>query len=464
MKAKSKWLAIFLVLGLVLAACSPSGDDGEASTTAGETPDTTAAPTDTTAPETTDTTGGGGDPAVDVGVDLEAGTITVGLLSDLTGPFSSLVQVIVAGQEAYWADVNANGGIGGLSVELETVDTAYDPPTHVQRYEELKDSVVAFGHSTGSPHTVAIVPQLVEDNILAIPLTWYSGWTDPAFNSNLMHHGAPYCIESMNVISYIKEQTKPDATTIAIAGVPGDYGLDSTEGAKMVAEELGLEVVYDGSGAVIPGDDTSYATVASAIVAANPDIVWLTATPGAWGPIFGQALAAGFQTATWSGAGPSYNPAFLAPDSAIRDAVAAMTVWGAYYSVWGDDSPGVTHAKELVADVLPQPISAVMEGFVEARIMHAALEAAYAAGDMTQAGVLAAAKSLEEVDFEGLAPNETYVGTPDEQLQRATNIWTVDLAGFDSGENGGETIVSKEYVSDLAGSFEFTGACYVLEG
>jgi ABC-type branched-subunit amino acid transport system substrate-binding protein len=411
--------------------------------------------------------------ATDVGVDLEAGTITVGLLSDLTGPFSSLVQVIVAGHEAYWADVNANGGIGGLSVEIEALDTKYDPPTHVQVYEELKDQVVAFGHSTGSPHTVAIVPQLEEDGILAIPLTWYSGWTDPNYNANLLHHGAPYCVESMNVISYIAEELG-DATTIAIASIPGDYGLDSMEGAKLAAEGLGLEVVYDGSGAVIPGDDTSYATVASAIVGAAPDIVYLTATPGAYGPIFGQALAAGFTTAAWSGAGPSYNPAFIAPDSQIRDAIAAMTTWGSYYSVWSDDAPGVEAAKQLLLDgglVVPgdptkPPISAYLEGFVEAKIMHAALQAAYDAGDMTQAGVLAAAKTLENVTLDGLGPDETFVGTPDEQLQRATNIWKVDLAGFEAGiadgSSAGETIVESGYVSDLAANFEFTQACFAL--
>ncbi len=79
------------------------------------------------------------EPTVDVGVDLEAQTITIGMLSDLTGPFGPLVSAIVAGHEAYWANVNANGGINGLTVELETVDTTYDVPTHVQFYEELKE-------------------------------------------------------------------------------------------------------------------------------------------------------------------------------------------------------------------------------------------------------------------------------------------------------------------------------------
>ena len=464
MRIKSKWLVILLAMGLVLTACSPGGESEETTTTGGGTTDTTEGPTDTTEP--TDTTGAGADIATDIGVDLEAGTITIGLLSDLSGQFSSLVQLIVAAHEIYWEDVNANGGINGLEVEVVALDTEYLSDVHVQRYEELKDEVVAFGHSTGSPQTVAIIPQLEADGILAIPLTWYSGWTDPAYNNNLMHHGAPYCVESMNVLSYISEQLGEEATRLAIASVPGDYGLDSMEGAKLAADALGLEIVYDGSGQILPGDEAAFTAVAQGIVGADPDIVYMTSSPLQWGPIFGQALAAGFTTAHWSGAGPSYNPAFIAPDSAIRDAVAAMTTWGSYYSFWSDDSPGVTAAKDLLtaSGRVDRPVSAYLEGFVEARMMHGVLEEAYAAGDMTQAGVLAAGKSLESVSFDGIAPDETYVGTPDEQLQRATNMWRVDLAGLDDGTHAGEVAVEPGYVSDAAAAFEFSEACYQLEG
>jgi ABC-type branched-subunit amino acid transport system substrate-binding protein len=467
MRIKSKWLVVLLAMGLVLAACSPA--ETESTTTTPGEPATTA--------DTGGTTTTGEMPmeiATDVGVDLEAGTITVGLLSDLSGPFSSLVNVIVAGHNIYWADVNANGGVGGLEVIVEAVDTEYLADVHVQRYEELKDEVVAFGHSTGSPQTVAIVPQLETDGILAIPLTWYSGWADPTYNNNLLHHGANYCLESMNVISFIKEELGDDATTIALASIPGDYGLDSMAGAVIAAEELGLEVVYDGSGQIIPGDEASYTAVTQAIVGANPDIVYMTATPGAWGPIFGGALQAGFTTAHWSGAGPSYNPAFIAPDSAIGEAVAAMTTFGTYYSVWSEETPGVTEARELIlaaGNVVPgdptkPPVSAYLEGFVEARIMHAALQAAYDAGDMTQAGVLAAAKSLENVAFDGLAPDVSYVGTPDEQVQRSTTIWRADpaalVAGIGDGSSAGEVVVEANYTSDIAAAFEFTEACYQL--
>ncbi len=456
MRIKSRWLAILLVMGVVLAACGDGA--AETTTTAGEGAATTAeeSETPTTAGEEP------ADIATDVGVDLEAGTITVGLLSDLTGPFSSLVQVIVTGHEVYWENVNANGGINGLQVELAVEDTAYVVDNHVQKYEELKDQVVAFGHSTGSPHTVAINSQLQADGILAIPLTWYSGWSDTALNSNLMHHGAPYCIEAMNVIGYLKSQMA-DISTISIASMGGDYGLDSHAGAVAAAEALGLEVVYDGEGEINVADESTLAAVADEIVQAGADVTWVTTTPTAWSSIFGQALAAGYQ-GVWSGAAPSYNPAFIAPDSVIKDAVAAQTFWASYYAPWGHESPGTDEARQLLMDSgrVDRPITAYMEGFVEARIMHAALEAAYDAGDLTQAGVLAAAKSLENVSFDGLAPDETYVGTSDEQVQRAMFIWKPDPEALASGEHAGEEILETGYTSDIAAAYEFNEACFQL--
>jgi ABC-type branched-subunit amino acid transport system substrate-binding protein len=463
MKAKSKWLAIFLVLGLILAACGDGGGEDETTTTEAPATDTTEPMTDTTEPMTDTTTGDAGDIATDVGVDLDAGTIRVGLLSDLTGIFSPLVQVIVAGHEVYWDNVNAAGGINGLQVELVPVDTVYEVPNHVQRYEELKDNVVAFGHSTGSPHTVAINPQLQADGILAIPLTWYSGWSDPEINSNLMHHGINYCLEAMNLIGYLKDQMGDDLQTIAIATFPGDYGLDGAHGAVEAAAAAGLEVVYDGSGVVIPGDESTETEAANAIVESGADMVYAVTNPTAFASIFGQAIAQGYE-GVWTGANPSFNPALL--ESPIAEALAASSVWSAYTNVWTSDAPGVTEAKELVeaAGVLPRPTSAVFEGFVEAQILHAALEAAYDAGDMTQAGVLNAAKALEDVNFNGLAPNETYVGEPGDQVQRTSVIFEPDLEGFLAGETAGESVLEENYTSDIAANYDFTGACFVLEG
>jgi ABC-type branched-subunit amino acid transport system substrate-binding protein len=462
MKVHRRWLSWLMVLALVIAACGGDESGGEAE----ETTTTTAAPA-TTAGDgdggTTDTTGP--EPmeiATDVGVDLEAGTITIGLLSDLSGGFAALVTPIVSGHQIYWDEVNANGGINGLMVELEVRDTGYVVDTHVQLYAELKDQVVAFGHSTGSPHTVAIAPDLQADGILAIPLTWYSGWTDPAINSNLIPHGSPYCVEAQNVIEWLKIQN-PDIGTMAIIGLPGDYGLDAAAGAKLAAEALGIEVVVDLAGQVIP-DEASMSAAAAAIAEASPDLVYFTLIPAMTQAVFGLALAGGYQ-GLWAGTAPGFSPGFIAPDSPIKDAVASSMYFGLYFEGWSGSSPGTEAAKEAVL-AAPEtfPFDYFLEGFLEAQILHRALLDAYNNGDLTQAGVLAAAKAIEELDFDGLAPTEVYSGDLNGQLQRKTWIMQPDPEGLAAGSTGGSKIAEPEFVGDLVANFDFTGACYSLGG
>jgi ABC-type branched-subunit amino acid transport system substrate-binding protein len=467
MKRWSRLIALLAVLAMVLAACGGDAEPTETTAAPEEPSETTMAPeepTDTTmAPEEpTDTTmAPGGDIATDVGVDLEAGTITVGLLSDLSGPFAGLVQAIVTGHEVYWEDVNRNGGINGLQVELVIEDTGYDLPTHLQKYEEIRNEVAAIGHSTGSPHTVALVRNedgsdgpLIEDGMLAIPLTWYSGWTDPAFNSALLHHGSPYCLEAQNAISWINDELG-GASTIAIASVPGDFGLDGAAGAKLAADALGLEIVYDGSGAAIPGDETSLTEVANEIAGSGADIVFMSGpATSVFQPVFDTAVNQGFE-AKWTGTSPSWSPAFMAGDTAaqiVRDVVIST-----YNDGWDGESAGAQEFTALMQELRPDapPLDYYNEGYVEAKILHDALLRAYENGDMTRAGILAAAKSLESVDFNGLAPTESYVGTPDEQVQRVSVIMLPDPEAPD-----GTSVVELEYVSDIVADFNFEGACY----
>ena len=462
MKIKSRWLVVFLVMGLVLAACSPSDGDSADTTEAPAAATTTEASTDTTE-AMTDTTEGEMEILTDVGVDLDAGTITVGLLSDLTGVFSALVQPVVDGYQTKVDDINASGGIHGLEIKLEVRDTVYSVDTHVQLYEELRESVVMLGHSTGSPHSVAIAGALAEDNMLAVPLTWYSGWSDPALNANLIPHGAPYCIEAMNSIGYLLS-LNPDAATIAIASNAGDFGEDSAEGAKLAAEAAGLEVVYDGQAKVNAADEASLAEVATGIIGSDPDIVWVTTSPGAYAGIYGQALAAGI-AALWSGSFVAWNSGLIAEGSAIRDAAQRDWTFSLPIGVWGADNQGTKDAVALLTAAMPDivPYEYYLEGVGEAILLETILNAAYESGDLTRAGVLAAAKSLESMSWDGLWPDQEYTGTPNETVQRLATVVRPSAADLDAGGSGLEVLESN-YTSDLAAAYEFNETCFAAFG
>ena len=102
---------------------------------------------------------------------------------------------------------------------------------HIALYNEIKDQVVMIGHSTGSPHTVAINADLQADSMLTIPLTWYSGWSDSSINAALLSHGTPYCLEAQNTLGYIATEHLDSPTTIAVCG-PRTVGFLAARGER----------------------------------------------------------------------------------------------------------------------------------------------------------------------------------------------------------------------------------------
>ena len=250
-------IAVLAAVGLVAAACGGDDDDDDAAsdaTTAETAADAdrrrrrrhrhdgrhrqrprrprrpTARPPAT--PAATETTAGEAvDPAsieTDIGVDDT--TIKVGMLADLSGAFAPLVTEIVEAQEVYWDKVNDEGGIAGRQVELVIEDNGYDVATQLEKYEALRDEVAIISQSTGSPHTAAIAQSLVDDDLVAIPLSWYSGWADPRDRRRTCSRRyTNYCIESMNGIEWLAKNR--DVQTVAIISFPGEYGGDGDAGA-----------------------------------------------------------------------------------------------------------------------------------------------------------------------------------------------------------------------------------------
>ena len=467
-----------LALLILVAGCSTDETQVEGvglttSTTVPRTTTTTTTPATTTtseppAPPTTVP------PILTDGVTVTDDTIYIGLLTDLTGPFSGNVVDVVDGQVAFWRALNEAGGIAGRRVELLIADTGYDPAQHVARYEELKDRVLMFSQSVGSPQTALIAPLLVQDQRLAIPATWYSGWADPVLGANVLETGSNYCMEAMNGLSYLTslQQTETGALpTIAVATNPGDYGQDSAAGARYAAAQLGLTIVYDGEGAI--GGPETYGPVAAAIAQSGANWTWITTDPLSMASIVGSALQAGY-TGRWSGAMPTFSPRLL--DTALGPYLSQNWILSALYSPLGADVEGMSGVYAVLADAYPDryPSDGMILGYLEFDVARQVLERAAAAGDLTPAGVLAAAKSIGELTFGGIGPPNTYTGAPNDYVSRATAIYRPDKALFDAeggleatfaaGARSPFTPVQGFTVSGLAAGYDFTGPCYVLPG
>lgn len=464
MRIKRKQVVASLAaLAMLTAACGDSGGEDDPGTSS-------EAPADDDMDSESDSGDEGddnasGEIATDIGVDEE--TIRVGLLSDLDGPFAGLVQEISAAQQVFFDQVNENGGIGGRMVEVVEENTSYDVPTHLEKYDLLRDEVAIISLSTGSPHTAAISESLVQDDLIALPLSWFSGWAeDSTLGSNVFELYANYCLESMNGIEYHVQNNGVE--TIAIIGFPGEYGGDGSAGAAIAAEELGLEVVYDGSGQVTPpsadNPNPDQSAVISQIVDSNADMVWMTGNPATLGAVMGGAVSQGYE-GIWSGNSPTYSYKLLGTELApVLDAAYFPTT---YVAPFGSDVPGMPDLVEAMTAAQPELPSSdsYILGWTYASLTAQILQQAADNGDMTRAGILAAAGEVEAT-FDGLAPDQSYAGDPNDFIVRSVYIYDIEADEYDTtplgeGEGGtGSVLLEGEYAGDVASNYEFTGACF----
>jgi ABC-type branched-subunit amino acid transport system substrate-binding protein len=383
------------------------------------------------------------------------GCIYLGTLSDLTtGPFAALAVPITAAQKAFWDHQNAGEGIGGaydVDTATYTRDNKYNPETHVARYQEIQPKVLALAQSLGTPMTIAALPLYKKDNMLAVPASWWSGWK---FVDNVLESGSSYCMEAMNGLDYATDEFKPK-TAMAVH-FAGDYGGDYANGFVIAAKARNIKVlanVETQPKAVVGSQEAAI----DAIVRNKPDVVFLATAPGDMADIVGGAASRGF-TGHFVGAGPTWNPGLLATPAApaIEKQYMATFEWAPF----GADTPGHKAMRAAVGEV-KNPNDGYTFGWGWQYPLKAALQGAYAAGDLTRAGVLKAVTELKSVDYEGMLPAEAGVfsGKPSETVFRQTLIVKPDKAA-----PTGVSVAKDFFAGPTAKGYALNGPCQEIAG
>lgn len=419
--------AVVLATAMGLAACA-SGDSGEVELGLGVTEEPCPGSTNE-----------------------DMGCIYLGVLSDLTvGPFAAFGPQLLAGEKAFWARVNANGGIGGrfeVNIEEYVRDTEYNPQKHASSYTQIQPDVLALGETLGTPPTLAILPRMVEDEMVGAVSTWWSGWE---FENNILNAGANYCIAAMNGVEWAMGEY--DTKSVMPIVFPGDYGGDALAGVKLAAQELDMEIMDEIT--QVPkaaGGDTAGAV--SAIVSKKPDLVFLTVGPTEAGEIVGGAAARGF-TGRFVASHPGFHQGLL--ESPAADAFTALFHVVGPHENWGGDSAGHEAMRESNDNKIPGNDGYTF-GWVLSYPLKAALEEALDNGELNRTGLLAAVETMT-VDFEGMLPEKSY-GDPNSDVVRQSTISVPDKAATDSL---GLTTVEAAYTGSAAENFEFTAPCFEI--
>ncbi len=375
--------------------------------------------------------GAGGDVATDVGVTSEPcpgstnedrGCIYLGTLSDLTeGPFRALAVPLTDGQKAFWKRVNDGDGINGkYDVDVTTYvrDNKYNPQEHVAKLREILPNVLALAQSLGTPMTIAAKDIMDENDLVAVPASWWSGW---AFEDIVLESGDNYCFQSMNGLDWFSEEyAKPD--TILAIHYPGDYGGDSAAGVAEWASANDVDFPAGNNIQTLPNAAAGNQDQAvGAILKAKPDVVVLATGPAEAGEIIGKSVAQGY-AGRFIGSSPAYNPALL--QSGAAEAIKTKFHFVGPWAPWGADTGAHKAMVEAAGDKIPAN-EGYTSGWIWSYAMKALLEKAVDNGDLTRAGLRKAVPEIT-VDYEGAIPRRNYSGDAASQAFRESIIGIAD--------------------------------------
>ncbi|MFE4702512.1 ABC transporter substrate-binding protein [Streptomyces sp. NPDC056738] len=351
---------------LVLAGCSSkakSGDDGEKAA--------------------------GG---VKTGEGISGKTISLGVLTDMSGVYATLGKSVTQAQQLYVKQTNAAGGVCGYKLALTVRDHGYDPQKAVSGYTELAPKVLGFTQFIGSPFVAAVKQRIDgQDKALVLPQAWSATLLGSPYIRPI---GSTYDIETINAIDFLmKEKGLKKGDSIGHVYFEGDYGENALTGSRYMAKQAGLKVVEQ---KIKPTDNDMTGQVV-ALKKAGVKAVVISAGPRQAASLVGVAAAVKFDVPV-IGNNSAFAPQLLAT-------AAAPALEANYYVAnpslpIGADTP---KAKKLVADyraAYPKDSldNGVVAGWTAASAFGEALKKACAAKDLTREGVDKALLTIKGFD------------------------------------------------------------------
>lgn len=144
--------------------------------------------------------------------------IVLGSSLPLTGPAESLGTELKAGYDAYFAKINAAGGVKGSKIVVKAKDDQYEPRNTSMNSTELseKEKVFALFGYVGTPTTQVALPVVDKNNIPLFGMFTGAGIFRNPVNKNVFNVRASYNEEAERLASFFVDKNKLSKISLVV--------------------------------------------------------------------------------------------------------------------------------------------------------------------------------------------------------------------------------------------------------
>jgi branched-chain amino acid transport system substrate-binding protein len=207
--------------------------------------------------------------------------ITIGFAMSLTGGLAPNGKAALLAMQIWADDINAKGGLLGRQVKLIHYDDQSNPAQVPGIYTKLLDvdkvDIVVSGYATNMiAPAMPVIIQHQRTFLGLLGLDANSKFHYPKYFS-IAPTGGPHPKQSFSQPFFdvaVKLQPKPER--LALVGADAEFPKNALDGARVLAKENGLKIVYDRS---YPPSTADFSPIVRSIQATKPDVVFVASYP-----------------------------------------------------------------------------------------------------------------------------------------------------------------------------------------
>jgi branched-chain amino acid transport system substrate-binding protein len=175
--------------------------------------------------------------------------IKLGMSGAFTGPSGKLGTQLLAGASLYFDKLNAEGGIHGQWVQIQSYDDRYDPLITVYNTATLlqRDQTPILFQYVGTPTTTLMLPLLHASHshpLLMFPFTGAETLREMPYQPMIYNFRASYREETKTLIDFFITQKKHK---IGILYQADAYGRSGWDGVRKALHQHNLDLVSEAS-------------------------------------------------------------------------------------------------------------------------------------------------------------------------------------------------------------------------